>query len=177
MLEHIYIGCGLTHVPRAVFDEYADFLHKVAESLRASQPGVDVKYALTHSDPQLASRSFDERARLCYVWDTSMVEEADLLIAEASFPSTGLGIELQVAHTKGIPIILCYRDFQVNKVAPVTYENPDHHRHSLQIGEGYISLMALGVPSVRRVLRYESNTEGVQLLTAAAQEVVSPTPS
>jgi hypothetical protein len=30
-----------------------------------------------------------------------MVEEADLMVADASFPSTGLGIELQIAVLSG----------------------------------------------------------------------------
>ena len=63
-------------------------------------------YALVNSDPQLASKPFEERARLCYLWDRNMVEQAELIIAEASFPSTGLGIEMQIAESKGTPIIL-----------------------------------------------------------------------
>jgi hypothetical protein len=173
MIRNIYIGCGLTHVPRSLFEEYAGFLHELAAALRGALPMADVKYALTNSDPQLAARPFDERARLCYLWDTRMVEEADLLIAEASFPSTGLGIELQAAHARGTPIVLCYRDFGINKVAPVTYENPDHHQYSLQIGEGYISLMALGMPSVMRVLRYVSTVDGIGQLVAVACDIAT----
>ena len=63
----------------------------------------EVMYALVNSDPQLASKPFDERARFCYLWDRNMVEHAELLIAEASFPSTGLGIEMQIAEGKGTP--------------------------------------------------------------------------
>jgi hypothetical protein len=75
----------------------------------------------------------------------AMVERSEVIIAEASFPSTGLGIEMQIAESKGIPIILCFRDFGVNKVEDISYENPDHSRHSLQVGDGFVTLMALGV--------------------------------
>ena len=84
----IYIACGLTHVPRQFFDEHVAFVHHLASSLEGNDEGCEVKYALVHSDPQLASKPASERARLCYLWDREMVEDADLVIAEASFPST-----------------------------------------------------------------------------------------
>ena len=96
----IYIACGLTHVPRPLFANYAKFIHSLANSLREEPKGHEVKYALVDSDPQLATKPFDERARLCYVWDREMVEQAEVVIAEASFPSTGLGIEMQLARVE-----------------------------------------------------------------------------
>ena len=100
----IYIACGLTHVPRDKFQEYVRFIHTLARELEGS--GVEVRYALKDSDPRLADRPVTDRARLCYVWDREMVEWADALIAEASYSSTGLGIELQIAAHKGNPIVL-----------------------------------------------------------------------
>jgi hypothetical protein len=146
----IYIACALTHVPRgAIFEEHIAFIHGLAEKLKVD--GHEVMYALVNSDPQLASKPFEERARLCYLWDRNMVEQAELVIAEASFPSTGLGIEMQIAETKGIPIILCFRDFRTNKVEAVSYENPDHSQHILQVGDGFVTLMALGLPAIFKV--------------------------
>lgn len=155
----IYIGCGLTHVPRELFSEYTAFIHNLAAALKAA--GHAVTYALVNSDPQLASKPFDERARLCYLWDRDMVESADLLIAEASFASTGLGIEMQLTEAKGNPIITCFRDFKTNRVESIEYENPDHTRHHLQVGEGYVTLMALGIPTTYKVIRYTSSEDGV----------------
>lgn len=165
----IYISCGLTHVPRNLFPEYVEFLHSLASALKEGRSAHKVTYALVNSDPQLARKPSNERARLCYLWDREMVEEAELIIAEASFPSTGLGIEMQVAEAKDIPIVLCFRDFGLNKAAAVNYENPDHKHHDLQIGEGYVSLIALGVPSVFRVVRYCSPADGIRRIL----EVVS----
>jgi Nucleoside 2-deoxyribosyltransferase len=143
----IYIACALTHVPRGtIFEEHTAFIHQLAEKLKSA--GHDVMYALVNSDPQLASKPFEERARLCYLWDRNMVEQANLVIAEASFASTGLGIEMQIAENRGTPIIVCFRDFGTNKVESVSYENPDHSRHSLQVGEGFVTLMAMGVPTI-----------------------------
>jgi hypothetical protein len=165
----IYIGCALTQVPRQIFGEYAAFLHSLAAALTASGEH-EAKYALVNSDPQLAEKPAPERARLCYLWDRRMVEEAELLIAEASFPSLGLGIEIQLAESRNIPIVLCYRDFGMNRAAPVTYENPDHKQHELQIGDGSITLMALGVPTVLRVVHYTNPANGIEQIKGAVRD-------
>src|SRR5687767_13691920 len=103
----IYLGCGLTHVPRDVFLDYVAQLHRIAAELERT--GTKVMYALKHSDPQLAEKPFEEKARLCYLWDRELVEKADVLIAEATYPSTGLGIEMQIAESCGKPIIICFQ--------------------------------------------------------------------
>lgn len=52
---------------------------------------------------------------------------------------------------------------------PIDYENPDHSRHALQIGEGYVSLMALGLPTVFSVISYNSDEEGSSNVLKAVQ--------
>lgn len=102
-----------------------------------------------------------------------MVEESDLVVAEASFPSVGLGIEMQVADQAGIPIILAFgRCFEM-PATPIDYSNPDGTRHQLQIGDGSVSLMARGVPSVLQYIQYESEAEGQQRLSAAVENAVN----
>lgn len=170
----IYIACALTHVPRgAIFEEHVAFIHELAGALKGA--GHDVTYALVNSDPQLAAKPFDERARLCYLWDRNMVEQAELVIAEASFPSTGLGIEMQIAENAGTPIILCFRDFGTNKVESVSYENPDHSRHSLQVGDGFVTLMALGVPTLFKVFGYSDTKDGLTKILGAL-DLLAQTP-
>jgi hypothetical protein len=165
---NIYIACALTHTPRNSFEHYVSFIHSLAQELRLS--GCEqVTYALVNSDPQLAEKPFEERARLCYLWDRELVKQADLLIAEASFPSTGLGIELQIAEGMGIPIIICFKRSDLNRPDPIQYENPDHSRHILQIGEGYVSLMALGVPTVFKVISYRTEAEGIASIVGAVR--------
>lgn len=88
-----------------------------------------------------------------------MVEEADLVVAEASYPSIGLGIELQIAEAKGIPLIICYERTEAKRSQIKFYENPDHKRHELQIGDGFVSLMALGLPNLLSVLPYSEEKE------------------
>src|SRR5262245_2745863 len=101
----VYIGCGLTYVPRDRFQGYVALVHRLAAALRGNQCE-EVMYALINSDPQLAEKPFGERARLCYLWDRELVEKADVMVAEATYPSTGLGIEMQIAENRGKPIII-----------------------------------------------------------------------
>jgi hypothetical protein len=163
----IYIGCVLTHVPRNRFSDYTVFIHELADKLRRKPHAHEVRYALVDSDPQLAHKPYDDRARLCYLWDRNMVEKTELVIAEASYPSLGLGVELQIAEQAGIPVIVAFQKLPVNKSDPVLYRNPDSSEHSLQIGDGYVSLMALGIPTVTRVIGYHNATEGVSLIANA----------
>jgi hypothetical protein len=104
-----------------------------------------------------------------------MVESAELFVAEATFPSTGLGIELQIAASRNIPIIICFRE--TNQATDVTYENPDHTVHALQIGDGYVSLMALGLPSVFRIIRYRNDEDGISKIKAAVNLVRRQAPT
>lgn len=154
----IYLACSLTFVPKFLFQEYTKLIHKIAQALQES--GHSVKYALVDSDPQLETRSEEDKARLCYIWDKGMVEDADLVIAECSFPSIGLGIELQIAEHNDTPIILI-RSNQAAQAEPKEYDNPTGDHHSLQIGDGKISLMALGLPSVTTVI-YDIDLEAQQ---------------
>ena len=171
----IYLACGLTHVPRKAFADYVEFLNNLATHLPIALP-VSIKYALRDSDPRLSSKPFGDRARLCYIWDREMVEEADLVIGEASYPSTGLGIELQVACSADTPIILLFRKAKELQAPPVDYSTPDAERHNLQVGEGYISLMALGLPSVFRVVPYTHYTDAMIGVKDAMSAVLRSSP-
>lgn len=164
----IYLACGLTHVPRSDFPAYVNLLESLAAHLN-DMYGTEVKYALRDSDPQLAQKPFADRARLCYTWDREMVEWADLVVAEASYPSTGLGIELQIACARNTPIIVAFKLDERHRAPPVEYRTPDHDLHSLQLGEGYVSLMALGLPTIARVLSYTSDADALSKVGAAVE--------
>lgn len=166
----IYLACGLTHVPRDSFERYVAFIHDFAERL-AQTLSAEVRYALKHSDPQLANRPSHEKAKLCYIWDRAMVEWADVIVAECSHPSTGVGIELQIAEQQGTPIIICFEDSSVTAATPVEYANPDGTKHQLQIGEGHVTLMALGLPTVFRVIPYTEPQNGIGSVVDAVREL------
>lgn len=164
---NIYLACGLTHVPREIFDEYVAFLHNLAAAMRDISTVQSVKYALVDSDPQLSTKPRGDQAALCYDWDRRMVEDADLVVADASFPSTGMGIELQIAEASGKPVIMLIGDHGMNRVKSPHYVNPDHSEHDLQIGEGIVSLMALGLPAIRKTVPYSDFSSGLEGAVAA----------
>jgi hypothetical protein len=168
----IYLACALTHVPRQLFNGYVAYLHRLARALHEIGSGCTVKYALVNSDPQLAEKPCNERASLCYAWDRRMVEEADLVVADASFPSTGRGVKLQIAHARGPPIIMLVGDYGTNRVKTVYYEDPDPSQHDLQVGEGMVSLMALGVPSIRCKIGYSVHETAIDLCVEAVKVIV-----
>lgn len=158
----IYIGCGLTHVSDHHFDSYVDYIHKLAAGLLELEHVNGVKYALVDSDPQLSERPKELQASLCYAWDRGMVEECDLLVADVSFPSTGLGIELQVAESSGKPVVMLVGNYGDNRVSRRDYENPDFRHHELQIGDGIVTLMALGLPAISKVIEYRSSDDAIR---------------
>jgi hypothetical protein len=164
---NLYVACGLTHVPRDLFTTYVKYIHALARGLSTVRSVGEVKYALVNSDPQLADKPWSDRATLCYAWDRQMVEAADLVVADASFPSTGLGIELQIAEAAGIPVVMLIGDYGINRVAPVRYENPDHTAHDLQVGEGIVTLMALGLPAVSKMIEYVDTQTAIMAAVGA----------
>jgi len=172
----IYIACGLTHVPRGIFPEYVEYLHSLAAGLRSISGVAAVRYALVDSDPQLASKPLSEQAGLCYDWDRRMVEDAELIVADASFPSTGLGIELQIAEAAGIPVVMLIGDLGTNRVSGVQYRNPDNSEHALQIGHGIVSLMALGLPAIRKVVPYSTFDKAINAAVDAVGIQLSGSP-
>ena len=167
---NIYLACALTHVPENYFEEYANLIVNIAEHL--SSCGHEVKYALANSDPQLANQEHICKAELCYQWDKDMVLWSDLVIAEASFPSTGMGIELQLADSNETPIVMCFKEDQRNKAEPKKYLGVDNIDHDLQIGDGYISLMALGLPSLKKAIKYSSKLDLINQLEQAGQNLI-----
>jgi nucleoside 2-deoxyribosyltransferase len=170
---NIYISCALTHLPRAVFHEYVAFIHKMAEALRSA--GTErVTYALIDSDPQLAKKPSNERARLCYRWDRELVEQADIIIAEATFPSIGMGIELQLAESLSKPIILTFQRDDEYKAPETDYRNPDSSEHTLQIGDGYVSLMALGLPNILQAIGYTNRSQAIEDIVSAVELLRKP---
>ena len=167
VMMNIYLACGLTHVPRSVFPNYVAYIHALAQALREVRDGCNVRYALVNSDPQLSEKPWESRASLCYAWDRRMVEEAGIVVADASFPSMGLGIELQIAESRGIPIILLIGDYGINRVKTAHYVNPDATEHDLQIGEGIVSLMALGLPSISQKISYQESFTAIDACVRA----------
>jgi len=169
-MKQVYVGCALTHVPKVVFDEYCGFIRSIAQLLEEKYC-VRVKYALEDSDPFLPEYAPAERPKMCYIWDRRLVEESSILIAEVSFPSMGIGIELQVAEQNSIPVILLYRDFGFNRAEGKKYKTRDDRTHELQIGNKIVSIMAQGNPSVIKEIFYSTYSDCLNSLNVLLSQV------
>lgn len=175
-IERAYIACSLTRVPLEIFADYAQAIHAVAHKLEETGLVKRVSYALVDSDPDLARYPASARAALCFQWDRSLVEAADLIIGEVTFPSLGLGIELGIANELSKPVNLFHLENPSVDTERRYYKNPDNSSHELQIGKGGISLMALGLPCVRSVTHYERFDLLPQTAVEAVQDLLGATP-
>jgi len=147
----VYLACALTHVPRSEFKNYVCYLHSLANAIML-HCNADVYYALRNSDPQISLVPNGQKAAYCYKLDRDLVNSVDIVIAECTYPSIGLGIELQLSYDFNKPLFLLFDGGEEHKAKPISYINPGDGQHDLQIGEGNISLMALGLPNIRRII-------------------------
>ncbi len=69
-----------------------DFASELYEPIRASDLNTAHEFVLPHETDT-------------FVFSKPIIEKSDLIIAEVSFPSTGLGIELAWAHAAGRPVV------------------------------------------------------------------------
>ncbi len=74
-----------------------NFKEELYKPLRESELNTKHKIVLPHED---SSEPFNSK---------EFLQNCDLMIAEVSFPSTGLGIELGWANFLGVPILFVYK--------------------------------------------------------------------
>lgn len=102
--------------------------------------------------------------------DRELVEQCDLFIAEASFPSTGLGQELQIAEANKKPVILIYRDYACNIAEKKDYKTKSGDSHSIEIGNKIVSVMVQGNPAVIKEIPYSSTEDCIKELATFFKE-------
>lgn len=86
----IYVGCSLTHATQ-----------KFRESIEAFKDTLRAKYEVLQF-LGLGAGTPEE----IFTHDIHCVKNADLMIADCSYPSIGLGIELGFAYSRNLPVIL-----------------------------------------------------------------------
>lgn len=160
-MTHVYIGCALTHVKKEHFNKYTSFIKNLARMIE-NEFNIKCKYALRDSDPKLGEYSECERPKLCYEWDRKMVEESSLIIAEVSFPSTGLGMEIEIANQNSIPVILIYGKYSNAQAESKEYTLDDKRKFNLEIGNKIVSVMVQGCPTVISEINYSSSIDGIR---------------
>jgi nucleoside 2-deoxyribosyltransferase len=109
----VYLSCALSHGPK-------DFLEDIAYLREQIQPYAEVLDFLGLHHPNVGD---------AFQYDVNSVRRCDVLIANATYPSIGLGLEFGVAHENRKPIITIVDD----KLAPARlliwgYWDPLHFR-------------------------------------------------
>jgi hypothetical protein len=103
----IFIGSAVTHVPATFFDEYKELIIEIAKLLETKYE-YKTKHALKHDDSIHSYIKKHKSAIECYKKCVFDIKESKLLIAEISFPSIGLGQEIEIASQNKIPIIVFF---------------------------------------------------------------------
>jgi nucleoside 2-deoxyribosyltransferase len=92
-MPKIYVGCSLTHATQ----EFRD----------------SIEYLKTHIGEKYHLLSFlgfgAGTAKEIFDYDVDCVNKADFMVADCTYPSTGLGMELGIAYTRKIPVLLIAR--------------------------------------------------------------------
>jgi nucleoside 2-deoxyribosyltransferase len=76
------------------------------------------------ADPQVLDREKDVPPRTVFDRDVAWVEECDVMIAEVSTPSTGVGYEYGYAIQLGKPVLCVYRSAQSVRMTKMILGNP-----------------------------------------------------
>jgi nucleoside 2-deoxyribosyltransferase len=100
-MKKVYVGCSLTHAPedfKASITQLKEQIKKICEVFEF--------VGLT------AGTSRD-----VYLQDSNMVKNCDLFVAECSYPSTGLGLEIGLALAANKPIlVIAKKDAKVSRM-------------------------------------------------------------
>lgn len=152
---------AITSVPKRQHPYFVEFNNAVRMLLQFRY-GVNFSSALNDNESTLDSYPQEQQARMCYIRDQASVEWSDFIIGDVTFPSTGLGQEVERANSKGIPIIALVRGTRRIKpeerpylVQPVGGEI---EHHALHVGSGGVSFMLQGNPALKVILKYPALT-------------------
>ena len=130
---NVFFARSMTLVPELHREEYADGLASIVEHLKVAK-GWSVTWGVDSAAPiDRSGRKPSEMMKL-YSWYADFIAKADLLIADVTFPSLGVGIELQIACQNSVRTWLITN----GRFTPRTN----------------VSMMALGVPGVEKTIEY-----------------------
>ena len=94
----------------------AQLYHDISELIKET----DMVLTEHVGDLDLASKEEGKRDRLIYEQDTAWLRESDILIAECTCPSLGVGYELAYAERYQVPCHVFYRKSEVQLSAMIT---------------------------------------------------------
>ena len=93
---------------------------------------------------------------------------------DVSVPSFNEGaakdaVKKYIDYFQGRAIKMDLSGDEINRIESPHYTNPDRSEHDLQVGEGIVSLMALGLPAIRKTVPYSTFTDGLSRATKAVE--------
>ncbi len=104
----IYLGCGLSHST----DEFKAYI----EQLRSELEKQAIVFKFRGFDPPLSE---------AFLWDTNCVRRSNVLVADFTYPSTGLGMECGIAIEQRKPIIALADDATAaERILPFGNQDP-----------------------------------------------------
>ncbi len=109
-----------------------------AGSIRAGREDQEIYYQLIQGlqghgpvltehvgDPDLTELGDDGPSdRMIYQRDMAWLAEADLMVADVTIPSLGVGYEIGRAESRGIPVLCLYRERDGRKLSAMISGNP-----------------------------------------------------
>lgn len=123
---------------------------------------VQVFHALKSNEDQLYLMDDERKAAACYHVDQGSVEDADFLVVDMTYSSTGTGQELERARHLDKPIIAIIRERQRRwgtHEYRVLLENGATEERDVLTGREGGSLMADGNPAIRNLVVYAPEWE------------------
>ncbi len=117
-MKKLYVGCSLTHAT----EEFRESVNVLKTKLRNEYTVLDFI--------GLSGLTMDPRD--VFTYDVSNVEKCDLFVAECSYASIGLGIELGVAYSLKKPILaIAGEDAKVSHIIKgITSPHFSFHRYA-----------------------------------------------
>ena len=127
----------MSNVPLQYRDRHSRNMEIFLKTLN-NNPKYDVYSGLTHPAPINREINTIEENKKLYKWYQKLISKSDIFIADVTYPSTGVGIELNIASSLKKSIYLVVD-------TNITNENE-------------VSRMIIGIPNLVKILKYTNTT-------------------
>lgn len=145
----------MTYLPKSHLKKYILFIQSLGRMIEESG-FAHAKYAFRDTDPFMTNLSPSKIPEFCYKTNAGYIKSSTCIIAEVSFPSTGVGIELQIAEQYRIPIIVVYKKQNISKIKNKYYSLEDNGKYKLYTRTDGVSVVVYGLSSIKKEIQYKS---------------------
>ena len=141
----------MSNVPLKHKDKHVNNMKKILKNLN-NNSDYNIYSGLTHPAPIDRKLHILEENKVLYEWYKSLISNSDIFIADVTYPSTGVGIELNIASNLNKPIYLI---IDIN----ITNENE-------------VSKMILGIPNFVKLLKYTNSIISIEELLDKKRKII-----